>query len=87
MKFKEFVLTVVLPEFDATSLCSLTMRYEKSVYHKIKTGYAFTPDMNDENVEKNDTWTFTQGSAILKMLYYNPSNLMFQQIPVRENSK
>ena len=38
-----------------------------SMYPRIETGYAFTPDMNDELVEKFNTQTFTQGSAILKI--------------------
>ena len=45
------------------------MSDEKSIYPKIKTGYAFTPDMNDELVEKFINRTFTQGSAISKIKY------------------
>ena len=40
------------------------MWIEKSIYHKIETGYAFTPDMNDEIVEKINARKFTHGSAI-----------------------
>ena len=42
------------------------MSDEKSIYPRIETGYAFTPNMNDELVEKFNSQTFTQGSAILK---------------------
>ena len=34
-----------------------------SIYRKLETGYAFTPDMIDELVEKFNNQTFTQGSA------------------------
>ena len=30
--------------------------------------------------------SFTQGSAILKVLYYNPKDLIFQHIPIKEVS-
>ena len=57
---------------------------KSSIYPKIETGYPFTPDMNNELVEKFNNQTFTQGSAILKMKYYNPKNLIVQHLPVRE---
>ena len=64
--------------YDATSFY-LSARYDdRSVYPKIETGYAFTLDMNEENVEKLDNQTFTQGSALLQlnvtihlMLFFN----------------
>ena len=37
----------------------------ESNYPRIETGYAHTPDMNDELVETFNNQTFTQGSAIL----------------------
>ena len=58
-----------------------------SIYPRTETGYAFTPDMNDEFVEKFNTQTFTQGSAILKIKYYNPKNLIVQHIPFKEREK
>ena len=51
-----------------------------SIYPRIETGYAFTPDMNNELVEKFNTQTFTQGSAILKNKYFNPKDLIVQPI-------
>ena len=51
---------------------------------KIETGFVFTSNLKDEVVEKLITQTFTQISAILKVLFYNPSDLLFQKIPVRE---
>ena len=52
------------------------MNDEKSIHPRIKTGYAFTKDMNDEFVEKFNNQTFTQGSAILRKNYYNPKNFI-----------
>ena len=57
---------------------------EKSIYPRIETGYAFSRDMNREIVEKFNTGNFTQGSAILKIKYYNPKNLIVQHIPIKE---
>ena len=70
--------------FDATSLYPSAMWDGKSIYPRIETGYPFTPDMNDEIVQKFNTQTFNQGSAILKVLYYNLKDLIFQHIPVKE---
>ena len=60
---------------------------QKSLYPRIETGYAFTPDLNDELAEKFNTQTFTQESAKLKIKYYNPKNLIVQHIPVKERVK
>ena len=57
---------------------------KSSIYPKIETGYAFTSEMNDELVEKFINQTFTQGSAILKIKYFNPKNLIVQRLPVKE---
>ena len=43
--------------------------------------------MNDDLVKKFNTRKFTQGSAILKIKYYNPKNLIVQHIPVKEKEK
>ena len=43
--------------------------------------------MNDELVENFNIQTFTQGSAILKIKYYNPKNLIVQHLPVKEREK
>ena len=58
-----------------------------SIYPTIETSYAFTPDMNDELFENFNFQTFTQGSAILKIKYYNPKNLIVLHIPVKEKVK
>ena len=43
--------------------------------------------MNNELVEKFNNQTFTMGSAILKLKYYNPKNLIVQHLPVKEKEK
>ena len=60
------------------------MSDEKSIYPRLETGYAFTPDMNDELVDKFNIQTFTRGSAILKIKYNNLRNLIVQHLPVKE---
>ena len=69
--------------FDATSLYPSAMYDEKSVYLKVETGYAFTPEMNVEIVIQFNTKTFTK-SAILKIEYYNPKDIVLKHIPVKE---
>ena len=64
---KQFKKIELLWGYVCVSLYPSAMWNPKSIYPKIETGYAFTPDMNDEVVEKFNTQTFTQGSAILKI--------------------
>ena len=81
---KQIKLNELLWDFDATSLYPSAMWDEKSIYPRIETGYAFTGDMNKFLVHRFNNQTFTQGSAILKIKYYNPKNLIVQHIPVKE---
>ena len=74
----------LLWDFDAVSLYPSTMWDEKSIYPRIETGYAYTRDMNDELVKKFNNQTFTKGSAVLKVKYYNPKNLIDQHLPIKE---
>ena len=63
---------------------------ENSVYPKIETGLAFKPHMNDVYVEAFNNQTFNQDgdeSAILTIKYYNPPDLIFQHLPVKEKVK
>ena len=60
---------------------------EKSIYPRIETGSAFTQDMNNELVEKINNQTFNKVSAILKIKYYNPKNLIVQHLPIKEKEK
>ena len=60
---------------------------EKSVYPTIETGFAFKPHMKDVHVEAFSNQTFNQDrdeSAILRINYYNQSNLIFQHLAVKE---
>ena len=84
---KQIKLDELLWDFDATSLYPSAMWDEKSIYPRIETGYAYTRDMNNEIVEKFNNQTFNQGSAILKIKYYNPKNLIVQHIPIKEKEK
>ena len=74
----------LLWDFDCTGLYPSAMWDKSSIYPKTETGYAFTQDMNDELVEKINNQTFTQGSAILKIKFYNPKNLFVQSVLVKE---
>ena len=40
--------------------------------------------MNDEIVDKLNNQTFKQGSAILKILYFNPKKITTQHTPIKE---
>ena len=54
---------------------------------KIETEFAFKPDLNDVYVETFNNQTFNEDgdeSAILTIKYYNPPNLIFQHLPVKE---
>ena len=84
---KTIELIHLLWDFDAVSLYPSAMWDEKSIYLRILTGYAYTPDMNDDLVNKFNNQTSTRGSAILKIKYYNPKNLIVQHLPVKEREK
>ena len=77
-------------DYDANGLYPSAMWNENSVYPKIETEFAFKPDMNDVYVEAFNIQTINQDgdeSAILKIKYYNPPNLKFQHLPVKEEVK
>ena len=63
------------------------MWHKASISPRIETGYVSTPDMNDELVEKFNIQNFTQGSAILKIKYYDPNNLIVQHLPDKEKEE
>ena len=77
-------------DFDATSLYPTAMWDEHSVYPKIETGFAFKPHMKKTYVKAFKNQTFNQDgdeSAILNTKYYNPPDLIFQHLPVKEKVK
>ena len=84
---KQIGITELLWDFDAVSLYPSAMWDENSIHPRSETGYAYTKDLNDELVKKFNNQTLTQGSAILKIKYYNPKNLIAQHLPVKENEK
>ena len=89
-KLQKLDVNDVMMDFDATSLYPSGMWDENSVYPKIETGFAFKPHMNDIYVEAFNNQTFNEDgdeSAILTIKYYNPPNLIFQHLPVKEKVK
>ena len=77
-------------DFDATSFYPSAMWDENSVYLKLETGFAFKPHLNNVHVEAFNNQTFNQDgdeSAILGIKDYNPRDLIFQHLPVKEKVK
>ena len=76
--------------FNATSLYPSAMYNEKSVYPKVESGFAFKLYMNIVYVEAFNIQTFNQDgneSAILKIKFYNPPDLILQLLPDTEKVK
>ena len=76
--------------YDATSLYPSAMWDCNSVYPKIETGFAFKLHMNKTYVEAFNNQTFNEDgdeSAILTIKYYNPPDLIFRHLPVKEKVK
>ena len=89
-KLQKLDVNDVMMDFDATSLYPSAMWDAKSVYPKIEVGFAFKPHMNNVYVEAFNNQTFNQDgdeSAILTIKYYNPPNLIYQHLPVKEKVK
>ena len=60
---------------------------KNSVYPKKYSGFCFQPHLDDIYVEVFNNQTFNQDgdeSAILRIKYYNPPNLIFQHLPVKD---
>ena len=57
------------------------------VYPKIKTGYAFTKDMNESIVNQFTSGDKLFASAILNIKNYNPEDIVIQPLPIREERK
>ena len=84
---KQIKLDELLWDFDAVSLYLSARWDEKSINPRIETGCAFKKDMNDERNNKFNNQSFNEGSAISKIKYYNPKNLIVQNNPVKERVK
>ena len=79
-----------MSDFDATPLYPSAMWEEKSVHPKIETGFAFKPHLNNVFVESFNIQTFNQDgdeTAILRIKYYNPRDLILQHLPVKKINK
>ena len=77
-------------DFDPTSLWPSAMWDENSVYPKIETGFSFKPDLNKIYIAAFNKQLFNEdgdGTAILRIKYYNPPDLKFQHLPVTEEVK
>ena len=61
----------LLWDFDAVHLYPSALWEEKSIYPRIETSYVYTKYMNNDLVKKFNSQTFNQGSAILKIKYFN----------------
>ena len=73
--------------YDGNSPYPSAMWVENSVYPKVETGFAFAPHMNDVYVKAfNDQFSNEDinESAILTIKYYNPPDLLFQHLAVKE---
>ena len=89
-KLQKLNLNDVMMDFDATSFYPSAIWDEKSVYPKIETGFAFKLHINDVYVEAFNNQTFNQDgneSAILKIQWYDPPDLILQHQPVQEKVK
>ena len=87
---KLYVNNNVMMDYDGNSLYPSAMWDENSVYPKIESGFAFAPHMIDVYVKAFNNQTFNEDgneSAILRIKYHNPPNLIFQHLPVKEKFK
>ena len=77
-------------DFDATSLYPSAMSDGNSVYLEIETGFVFKPQENKTYVDAFNNQTFNEDgdeSAIIRIKYYNPPDLIFQHRPGKEKVK
>ena len=75
---------------DAASLYPSSMDDEKSVHLKVESGFAFKPHMNITYIDAFNDQTFNQDgneSALLRLIFYDPPNLIFQHLTVKEKGK
>ena len=87
---RQYLTVVMIVDFDATSLNPSAMWGQNSVYPKIETAFAFKPQMNDVYVKAFNDQTFIEDgneSALLTIKYYNPRDLIFQHLAVKEKVK
>ena len=83
-------LNIIQKDYDATSLNPSTMCDKNSIYPKTEKGYSFKPWMNDIFFDDNNNKPFNKDGndiAMLQTKFYNPPNLLFQQLAVKEKIK
>ena len=88
--YNKLIHNDVMMDFDAISPYPSAVWDKKSVYPKTETGFAFEPHVNKSYVEAINNQIFNQDgneSAILRKKYYNPPDLIFQHLPVKEKVK
>ena len=74
-------------DFDDTIFYPSAMWDIDSVYPKIESAYTIKPHMNKVFVNEFKSQTFNQDgndSTIMKVIYYNPPNLIFQHLSIKE---
>ena len=89
-QLSELGLNITQMHFNAISLYPFAMCDNTSVYPKKEQGFVFKPHLNDFYLEAFNNQSFNQNgneSAILNLKYYNPANLIFQHLPVKERVK
>ena len=65
-------------DFDANSLYPTTLSDDETVYPKSGSGYALTKYTKSEFLNVFNDENFFEGSAVLKIKYYNPENKLHQ---------
>ena len=86
-EFSKLDLKKTQTNFDATFLYPSAVWVKNSVYPKLETGFAFKSHMKELYVDAFKNQTSNQHgieSVILGIKYYNPPNLIFQHLPVKE---
>ena len=89
-KIQKQNIIYVMMDFDATSLDPSAMWDEKSVCPKTESGFLCKPHVNNIYVEAFNNQSFDKHgneSAILKIIYYHPLDLIFQHLPILKKGK
>ena len=77
-------------DFEAACVYPSAMWDNDSVYPKTESGYTFISHMNNVFVNVFNDQIFNQDvddSVLLNIKYYNPPNLIFQHLPIKEKVK
>ena len=77
-------MDLLLKGWHANGSSTGTISDNESENPKIESGYALRKDMDDEVSHAYINQSFITGNAILRMKYYNPDDLQFQHISVKQ---